>query len=102
MSAAGRGKTKNYSVTVDLDKLLAYGLTLPQVLQTLNNSNINVGGQTVNFGPQAAIVRGVGLIHTMDDLRNTMLIVEQRLPGLCQRRRHRDGRQSAAARHRRS
>ena len=67
------GKTKNYSVTVDLDKLLSYGITLPQVLQTLNNSNINVGGQTVNFGPQAAIVRGVGLIHTMDDLRNTML-----------------------------
>ena len=67
------GKTKNYSVTVDLDKLLSYGITLPQVLQTLNNSNINVGGQTVNFGPQAAIVRGVGLIYTMDDLRNTML-----------------------------
>jgi heavy metal efflux system protein len=67
------GKTKNYSVTVDLDKLLSYGLTLPQMLQTLSNSNINVGGQTVNFGPQAAIVRGVGLIHTMDDLRNTML-----------------------------
>ena len=39
----------------------------------LNNSNINVGGQTVNFGPQAAIVRGVGLIHSMDDIRNTML-----------------------------
>src|SRR6516165_3938678 len=67
------GKTKNYSVTVDLAKLLAYGLTLPQMLQTINNSNINVGGQTVNFGPQAAVVRGVGLIHTMDDLRNTML-----------------------------
>jgi cobalt-zinc-cadmium resistance protein CzcA len=67
------GKTKNYSVTVNLDKLLAYGLTLPQMLQTINNSNINVGGQTVNFGPQAAVVRGVGLIHTMDDLRNTML-----------------------------
>jgi len=67
------GKTKNYSVTVDLDKLLSYGLTLPQMLQALNNSNINVGGQTVNFGPQAAVVRGVGLIHTIDDLRNTML-----------------------------
>src|SRR5271156_2419655 len=67
------GKTKNYSVTVDLDKLLSYGITLPQVLQSLNNSNINVGGQTVNFGPQAAIVRGVGLIHTTDDLRNTLL-----------------------------
>ena len=66
------GKTKNYSVTVDLDKMRAYGLTLPQMLQSLNNS-INVGGQTVNFGPQSAVVRGVGLIHTMDDLRDTML-----------------------------
>src|SRR5215469_5716856 len=67
------GMTKTYEITVDLDKLLAYGLTLPQMLQTLNNSNINVGGQTINFGPQAAVVRGVGLIHTLDDLRNTML-----------------------------
>ncbi len=67
------GKTKTYDITVDLDKLLAYGLTLPQVLQVLNNSNINVGGQTVNFGPQAAIVRGIGLIHSMDQVRDTMI-----------------------------
>jgi heavy metal efflux system protein len=67
------GKTKTYDITIDLDKLLAHGLTLPQVLQVLNNSNINVGGQTVNFGPQAAIVRGVGLIHSMDQIRDTMI-----------------------------
>src|SRR6516165_9681736 len=67
------GKTKTYDITVDLDKLLSYGLTLPQVLQVLNNSNINVGGQTVNFGPQAAIVRGIGLIHSMDQICDTMI-----------------------------
>jgi cobalt-zinc-cadmium resistance protein CzcA len=67
------GKTKTYDVSVDKDKLTAYGLTLPQVLNALNNSNVNVGGQTVNFGPQAAIVRGVGLIHSMDQLRDTMI-----------------------------
>src|ERR1700693_285074 len=50
-------KTKTYEITVDLERLIEYGLTLPQMLQVLNNSNINVGGQTVNFGPQAAIVR---------------------------------------------
>src|SRR5215469_11647869 len=69
------GKTKTYEVSVDLDKLLANGVTLPQMLQAINNSNSNVGGQTINLGPQAAIVRGVGLVHTMDDLRNTMLAV---------------------------
>jgi cobalt-zinc-cadmium resistance protein CzcA len=67
------GKTKTYDVDIDKNKLNAYGLTLPQVLTVLNNSNINVGGQTVNIGPQAAIVRGVGLIHSMDQLRDTML-----------------------------
>jgi cobalt-zinc-cadmium resistance protein CzcA len=74
------GKTKTYEVTVDLDRLLAHGITLPQVLQTLNNSNINVGGQTVNFGPQAAIVRGVGLIHSMDQIRDTMITAVNGVP----------------------
>jgi cobalt-zinc-cadmium resistance protein CzcA len=67
------GKTKIYSITVDLERLTAYGLTLPQMLQALNNANINVGGQTVNIGPQSATVRGVGLVRSMDDIRGTML-----------------------------
>lgn len=67
------GKTKTYELQVDFNKLIANGLTLAQLIQTLNNSNINVGGNTVNIGPQAAVVRGVGLIRSMDDLSNTML-----------------------------
>src|SRR5258708_2803980 len=67
------GKTKTYELQVDFNKLIAYGITLPQLLQTLGNSNINVGGNTVNIGSQAAVVRGVGLIRSIEDLRNTML-----------------------------
>jgi heavy metal efflux system protein len=67
------GKTKIFELQVDVNKLVAYGLTLPQVLQTLNNSNINVGGNTLNIGSQSAVVRGVGLIRSLDDLNNTML-----------------------------
>src|ERR1700687_1897212 len=74
------GKTKTYDITIDLDRLLAYGLTLPQLLQVLNNSNINVGGQTVNIGPQSAIVRGVGLIQSMDQIRDTMIAATNGVP----------------------
>ena len=74
------GKTKTYEITVDQNRLLASGITLPQVLQALNNSNVNVGGQTVNFGPQAAIVRGVGLIHSMDQIRDTMITAVNGVP----------------------
>jgi cobalt-zinc-cadmium resistance protein CzcA len=67
------GKTKTYEIAVDQRKLSGYGLSLPQVLQALGNSNINVGGQTVDFGAQSAVVRGVGLIHSPDDIRHTMI-----------------------------
>jgi cobalt-zinc-cadmium resistance protein CzcA len=74
------GKTKTYEVSVDEHRLLQYGLSLGQVLQALNNSNVNVGGQTVNIGPQAAVVRGVGLIHSVEDIRRTMVTAVRGIP----------------------
>jgi cobalt-zinc-cadmium resistance protein CzcA len=74
------GKTKTYDVDVDKNKLIASGLTLSQVVSVINNSNVNVGGQTVNFGPEAAIVRGVGLIHSPDQLGDTAITTTNGLP----------------------
>src|SRR6201991_454618 len=67
------GKSKTYELQVDFNKLVAFGLTLPQVMQAVSNANINVGGNTVNIGAQSAVVRGVGLIRSIDDLNNTMV-----------------------------
>ena len=67
------GKTKTYELQVDFNKLAAAGLSLPQLLQAVNNANINVGGSTVNIGAQSAVVRGVGSIRSVDDLANTMI-----------------------------
>src|SRR5215510_11630399 len=67
------GKTKTFELQVDFNKLVANGLTLPQLLQAVSNSNINVGGNTVNIGPQSAVVRGVGLIRSVDALADTMI-----------------------------
>ncbi len=74
------GKTKTYDVAIDERKLMGYGLSVPQVLQALGNANINVGGQTVNFGAQTAVVRGVGLIHSAEEIRNTMISANQGSP----------------------
>ena len=76
------GKTKTYDITIDLDRLLAYGLTLKQVLDGLNNANINVGANTVNIGSQSAIVRSVGQIRSMDEIRTTMLAARDGAPVL--------------------
>jgi cobalt-zinc-cadmium resistance protein CzcA len=74
------GKTKTYDIAIDQRKLVGYGLSVPQVLQALANANINVGGQTVNFGAQSAVVRGVGLIHSADEIRHTLIANNQGAP----------------------
>jgi cobalt-zinc-cadmium resistance protein CzcA len=76
------GKTKTFELQVDMSKLIAYGITLPQMLQTLTNSNINVGGSTINIGSQVAVIRGVGLIRSLDEIRNTMLTQTGGVPTL--------------------
>jgi heavy metal efflux system protein len=76
------GKTKTYDIAIDQRKLVGYGLSVPQVLQALGNANINVGGQTVNFGAQSAVVRGVGLIHSADEIRRTLIANNQGAPVL--------------------
>ena len=67
------GKTKTYEVTVDKQKLVELGVTIPEILKALNNADLNVGGQLIDFGPQQAVVRGVGLIRSMRDIRETMV-----------------------------
>lgn len=74
------GALKTYEITVNLDRLVSAGITLPQLLQTVTNSNANVGAQTINIGEQSAVVRGVGLIHSLDDIRNTVLASNAGVP----------------------
>ena len=76
------GKSKTFDITVDLDKLLAYGLTLKQVLDALNGANNNVGANTVNLGPQSAVIRSVGQIRSMEDIGHTMIAARDGTPVL--------------------
>jgi heavy metal efflux system protein len=58
------GTTKEYDVDVDLHKLDAYNVTLPQIITALGSANVNVGGRTISFGQQSVNIRGVGLMDS--------------------------------------
>jgi heavy metal efflux system protein len=58
------GTTKQYDVDVDLHKLDAYNITLPQIISAIGNANINVGGRTIDIGQQSVNIRGVGLMNS--------------------------------------
>ncbi|WP_174291782.1 efflux RND transporter permease subunit, partial [Sphingomonas bacterium] len=76
------GKLRTYEVVIDNDKLVAQGVTIAQVLGAIGKSDGNVGAQTINFGPQAAIVRGVGLIQSADAISNVMVSTNAGVPVL--------------------
>jgi cobalt-zinc-cadmium resistance protein CzcA len=67
------GKLRAYDVVIDNDRLAAHNVTVSQVLAAIAKSDGNVGGQTINFGSQAAIVRGVGLIQTPSGIENVLV-----------------------------
>jgi heavy metal efflux system protein len=58
------GTTKQFNVDVDLHKLDAYNVTLPQVIAALGNANINVGGREITVGQQSVNIRGIGLFNS--------------------------------------
>jgi cobalt-zinc-cadmium resistance protein CzcA len=76
------GPTRAYIASIDMDKLNAAGVTLAQVTQAIGANDQNVGGRTIPFGAHAAVVRGVGLIRTIEDLRGTLLAANNGHPVL--------------------
>ena len=61
------GTTRQYDVNVDLHKLDAYNVTIPQIITALGNANINVGGREITVGQQSVNIRGIGLFDSGGD-----------------------------------
>ena len=67
------GYVQQYQVDVDPDKLRAYNTPLSVVVEAVQKSNNNVGGNVVEQSGQWAVVRGVGLIQSPQDVENIVI-----------------------------
>lgn len=64
------GFVKQYQIDVDPNKLLIYGVKLGDLFNAVRNSNIDVGAKVVEKGGMEFIIRGVGFIKKIDDIKN--------------------------------
>ncbi len=67
------GFVKQYHVVVDPAKLLKYDLTMHEVSEAVAKNNANVGGNVVDRHRERSIVRGLGLIKTLDDIESIIV-----------------------------
>lgn len=74
------GYVKQYHVLANPNKLRHYNLTLKQVEQAVAENNANASGGILPTGSEQYLVRGVGLIRTLQDIGNIVLAEEHGVP----------------------
>jgi len=74
------GVTTQFLLEFDPIKLAKFHISFDQIVQAINNNNANAGGSVMRRGEQGIIVRGVGLIHNLDDFGNIVITQHNGIP----------------------
>jgi len=70
------GFVKQYQVEVDPNKLLSYNIPLSKVKRAIKRSNNDVGGRLVEMAETEFMVRGLGYIKSIEDIKNIAVGVD--------------------------
>ncbi|MDR1203787.1 MAG: CusA/CzcA family heavy metal efflux RND transporter [Tannerellaceae bacterium] len=74
------GEEKMYEIKVNPAELRNYDLSPLQVYEAVAGNNINVGGDVIQKGNQAYVVRGIGLLESVEDIENILIEVKGDTP----------------------
>lgn len=68
------GQVKQYQVNLDPERLRSFGLSAGQVMDALAENNSNTGGGVLVSGEQAMVIRGIGLLQTLEDIAQVVVV----------------------------
>lgn len=74
------GEEKIYEIQINPTELSNYNLSPLDVFEAVSKSNINVGGDVIQRGDQAYVVRGVGLLENVADIENILIEMKGSTP----------------------
>ncbi len=74
------GFVKEYQIDVDPDALRTYRLTLADVFAAVKGSNLDVGARTIEVNSVEYVIRGLGFVKSLDDLRKTVVTSRDGVP----------------------
>lgn len=67
------GEVKTFEIRIDPGKLTSIGITALDVYNAVQKSNINIGGDVINQNNQAYVVRGIGLLNNINEIKNIII-----------------------------
>lgn len=74
------GREKQYEVQLDPGRLVAYRLTLRHVVEAIEQNNSNAGGAYIERAGEQLLLRGVGLIKSVQDIEDIVLTSHEGTP----------------------
>jgi heavy metal efflux system protein len=74
------GYVKQYQVLVNPDRMTHFSIKLKDVYEALARNNANSGGGILQHHAEQYLIRGVGLVQNLDDIRNMVLKEENGIP----------------------
>ncbi|MDP9080984.1 MAG: CusA/CzcA family heavy metal efflux RND transporter [Bacteroidota bacterium] len=67
------GEVKTYQITINPEKAVQYNVTPLQLFEAVSKSNVNVGGDVIDQNGQAYVVRGIGLLNNINEIKNIVI-----------------------------
>ena len=64
------GQLKQYEVAIDTNRLRAMGVSITDIFTALEKNNQNTGGAYIDKKPNAYFIRGIGIVKSLEDIRN--------------------------------
>ena len=74
------GFVREYQVDVDPDALRTFGIPLHEVFNAVRGSNLDVGARTIEINSVEYVIRGVGFLEDLEDLRQTVIAQRENVP----------------------
>ena len=74
------GYVKEYQVDIDPNRMKADSVTIGQIMQAVGKSNVDIGAQTMEFNKAEYLIRGLGYIKNLDDLKESVVAVRNNIP----------------------
>ncbi|MDP4292643.1 MAG: efflux RND transporter permease subunit, partial [Bacteroidota bacterium] len=74
------GYVKEYQVDIDPEAMKSAGVSVMQIMKAVQNSNLDIGAQTIELNKVEYVIRGLGYLKNIADLENAVVTVNNNVP----------------------
>ncbi len=74
------GFVKEYQVDIDPNAMKAFGVSVMDIMQAVKKSNLDIGAETIELNKVEYVIRGLGYIKNLDDLKEAVVSVRNNVP----------------------